>query len=176
MLYLLYKLIAIILIAPVMMIVQPLRGQLNSLHQAVADFFWLAPLVVVPGLMIAASVVFSCEGWILGRVVHWGHKVLVVLSSGVLYALLTGIITYIVMLGKVSWSYYSIIPVGKSFVVPTTAIGVFGFWLPTIVCAVYAIRAKRPRWWVNAILGFTVLTLGVWLWILFGTLVNAGTD
>ena len=173
----LYELIFNILIAPVIGAVEPLRDHWSSLYQATAGFFWLFSLIFVPALVLAAPVAFGLEGLAMGRVAAIGRRVLVATGGSVVYALLASVMDYVVCLGSdFGADFGMLLTVPIIVVLPTNALGVFGFWLPTIVCGTYGTLAKRPKWWVGTLLGFAVLILGVWLWILLGTLVGAETD
>ena len=169
------ELIYHVLIGPVFSAVEPLRGQWSSLGKATAGFFWLFFLVAVPGLVMAAPVAFGFEGLAAGRVATRGRRLLVSAGGGMVYAFLPGVMEFVGTLGAHSDEAIGILLAPLVYLLPT-ALGVFGFWLPTIACGAYATLAKRPKWWLSAPIGTVTLILGVWLWILLGTLVGAGVD
>jgi hypothetical protein len=174
----LYELIVNGLLMPVWTAVEPLRGQWSSVLGSTAPFFQLLFAIFVPGLILAAPIAFSAEGLVARRVGKRRFRVLVAAGGSLAYALLSGVTGYVGVLGSaLAADAAGMALTGPLIVIlPITALGVFGFWLPSIACGSYAVLAKCPKWWVAGLLGTATLIVGVWLWILLGTLVGAPTD
>jgi hypothetical protein len=174
----LYELIMNALLMPMMQAVEPLRDKWSSLLGSTAPFFHLLLLIFVPGLILAAPIAFSAEGLVARRVGGRRFRVLVAAGGGLVYALLSGGTGYVGALGSNLAMYSASMALTGPLIVilPLSALGVFGFWLPSIACGSYTALAKCPRWWVAGLVGTATLIVGVWLWILLGTLVGALND
>ena len=175
----LYKLISYVLLMPVLLAVEPLRNKWSSLLVSGGSFFHLLGLLFVPGLILAAPIVFSAEGLFARRVGERRFRVLVAVGGGLVYALLSGVMSYVGELGgsNSTGTAAELVLMGPLLIVlPISALGVSGFWLPSIACGSYIALAKSPKWWVAGLLGTATLIVGVWLWILLGTLVGAPSD
>jgi len=174
----LYDLIMNVLLMPVFLAAEPLRDKWSSVLGSTAPFFHLLFVIFVPGLILAAPIAFSAEGLVARRVGERRFRVLVAAGGGLVYALLSGGTGYVGVLGSdLAADAAGMALTGPLIVIlPLSALGVFGFWLPSIACGSYAALAKCPKWWVAGLLGTATLIVGVWLWILLGTLVGAPTD
>jgi hypothetical protein len=174
----LYELIMDVLLMPVCVAVEPLRDKWSSVLGSTAPFFHLLFVIFVPGLILAAPIAFSAEGLVARRVGGRRFRVLVAAGGGLVYALLSGGTGYVGMLGShLAGDAAGIALTGPLIVIlPIHALGMFGFWLPSIACGSYTALAKCPKWWVAGLLGTVTLIVGVWLWILLGTLVGAPND
>jgi hypothetical protein len=173
----LVELISKVLIEPVYDAVLPLWGKWSSAFGQTADFFWLFPLIFVPSLILAAPIAFFVEGFFARRVRDRRRRSLLAVSGGLLYALLSGVSCLLTMPGSdPDTNLKMMFEVPWIMMLPTSAVGVFGFWLPSVACGIYATLTERPKWWVAGIIGTATLLVGVWFWIALGVLVGAETD
>jgi len=173
----LYEWIMEALIMPQWLPVDALHGRWSHLYDSWSGFFWLFGLIVVPGLILAAPPAFSLEGLAASRLSLKRYHALVAVGGTIVYALLASVMLFVsslgseyAMFGGFSWTAPLI------YVAPVSALSVLGFWLPSISVGLYTSLAKRPRWWVAAIIGTVAVVLGVWLWVLFGNAIGAETD
>lgn len=156
------------------------RGPASGVH----GFYWLLPQILVPGLVLAAPIVFSIEGLFAaplgGKRPYW-----VVFVSPLIYAALAGIMLSIYKLGIESgprstsgdWIFMVRVPLMLMFPRSTGgALSVFGFWLPSIATGLYCHLSRKPRWWLSGLIGLITLITGVQFWTLMNVLLGAETD
>jgi hypothetical protein len=165
-----------VLFEPIYSAVAPLHGHWASLYDSLGDFFWLLGLQGVSGLVLAAPVAFGLQGLLVARAVSRRRKVIQAAALAVAYPLLGGLMQWIASLGSADQAGPWYVVYALSLFLPRGAYSVFGFWLPALASSAYVTFSKRPKWWVAAVLATVVLILGVWLWMVVGTLVGAETD
>ncbi len=154
----------------------PLRGRWAAFFGRGAGFFHFLALMFLPGLVLAAPIVFILEGLLAARIASRKLRVPIVLGTVALYCVLSGVMGGVAQVG---WRFVRAEEalVAPIFVIlPISALGVFCFWLPATSSGLYVLLAKKPRWWVTALIGCGTLFLGIVLWLLLGTLAGAQTD
>lgn len=155
------------------------RGTLSGLGGGGHGFYWLMPQLLVPGLVLAAPIVFPIEGLFAaplgGKRPYW-----VVFVTPLVYAVLAGVMLSIYILvtvsgpGSTSGDFIYMMP--RMLLFPFHALSVFGFWLPSIATGLYCHLSRRPRWWLSGLIGLLTLLAGVQFWTLMCVLVGAETD